>query len=414
MNGSILEVIVVGAGHAGLITSYYLKHLALEHMIFERGRIGETWRSQRWDNFRMITPDRLNVLQGSTAKIKNPDGYSGAQTLVNAMKDYVSAYQLPVTENSTVISIDKAPGSPVFTVKVSHDNDMVRSYDCWQVIVASGAMSQKVIPAMSENIDHSIKQLHSIEYKNASLLPEGGVLVVGGGQSGCDIAYDVAKSGRQVFLSSNGSPTLSRSYRGKDILDWLILSKQMESGSDRAGPTSQGPIISTDADIPFFDLKFLEAQGIKLLGSLDKVDGTILFFRDGIGKIVQAAREYDNVQRKAIDDYISASQVETGDNLAEKNVSLSSAEFSSQKKLDLKTSNISTIVWATGYTGNFDFIKLPVFNRHGLVEHHEGVTAVDGLYFVGFPWQRAQKSGFIFGVKEYASFVANKAYSALR
>lgn len=414
MNGSILEVIVVGAGHAGLITSYYLKHLALEHMIFERGRIGETWRSQRWDNFRMITPDRLNVLQGSTAKIKTPERFSGAESFVSAMKDYVSLFQLPVTENANVISIDKAPGSPVFTVKISHDNDIVRSYDCWQVIVASGAMNQKVVPKWSEKIDPSIKQIHSSEYKRADDLPEGAVLVVGGGQSGCEIAYDLTLSGRRVFLSSGDTRALSRSYRGKDIIDWLILSKQMDARVEGTGAIPEEPVISSDVEIPFFDLKFLDAQGITLLGPFNDVRGTVLYFGDEIRKTAQAAREFDNAQRLAIDNYIDDMQIETGENFPAERAGITSDEFDVIKKLDPRASNITGIVWATGYTGNFDFIKLPVFDKYGMVEHREGVTAVDGLYFVGFPWQKTRKSGFIFGVKECASFIANKAYSALR
>ncbi|MBA4058633.1 MAG: heavy metal resistance protein CzcO, partial [Marivirga sp.] len=157
MNGSILEVIVVGAGHAGLSLSYYLKHLGLEHMVFERGRIGESWRSQRWSSLTFNTVNRLNILPGSSHKIKNPEKFCTAAEFVTSLETYVSAFQLPVSENSNVLSIDKPAGSPFFIVTVSQENEAARTYNSWQVVIASGSLNQKVIPPFASFISPGVQ-----------------------------------------------------------------------------------------------------------------------------------------------------------------------------------------------------------------------------------------------------------------
>lgn len=419
MNGTIYEVIVVGAGHAGLISSYYLKHLGLEHIIFERGRIGETWRSQRWDNFRMITMNRLNVLPGSTAKLKAPDELGSAKEFYKALHDYVTTHDLPVSENSKVLSIDKIEGSPLFTVEVFHDNEIRRSYNCWQVIVACGFHNEKVVPAFSRNISPLVTQLHSNEYRNESQLPDGAVLLVGSGQSGCQIAEDLIEAGKKVYISSSFAPRIPRTYRGKDVLDWLIQCKAMDvrlSDVDKDPWLYKDPVISIKPENGNeLSLQLLASRGAVILGKLMDASGTVLSFHSNVASVIKRADDYSESVKAIIDNYIQTMQIVApeeeerdvhGEGLA--NFVWSSARF------HLQEYDIETIIWATGLTSDLSFIRLPVFDEHDQIKHTQGVTVVEGLYIMGMPWQRTRKSGLIMGVKEDAAYITTKIYSILR
>ena len=421
MNGTIYEVIIVGAGHAGLISSYYLKHLGLEHIIFERGRIGETWRSQRWDNFSMITMNRLNVLPGSTAKLKVPDAFGGAKEFYTALNDYVSTHDLPVLENSKVLSIDKAAGSPLFTVEVFHDNEIKRSYNCWQVIVACGFHNEKVIPAFSKNIAPLVNQLHSNEYRNASQLSDGAVLLVGSGQSGCQIAEDLIDAGKKVYISSSFAPRIPRKYRGKDILDWLIQCKAMDARLSDVNPKDpwlyKDPVISTKPETSNeLSLQFLASKGAVILGKLMDASGTVLSFHSNVASVTKRADDYSESVKATIDNYIQATQIAAPEEEEEKKgLEEGLANFVwSSAKFHLEEYDIETIIWATGLTSDMEFIRLPIFDEQDQIKHAQGVTVVEGLYIMGMPWQRTRKSGLIMGVKEDAAFITTKIYSILR
>jgi putative flavoprotein involved in K+ transport len=216
MTEILFDVIVVGAGYSGLAASYHLKEHGLNHIIFERGKIGESWRSQRWDNFRFNSTNKLNVLPGEDPEPADPDSFSSAHAFVLALEDYVKTRHLPVVENSKVISIEKP--EDVFVVSVSCNNE-IKKYFCKQVLIASGIANEIKIPSLAKNISKDVKQLHTSEYKNANQLPNGAVLVVGSAQSGCQIGRS-ATCRKKIYLTSmvGGIP---RWYRGRDIFYWV-------------------------------------------------------------------------------------------------------------------------------------------------------------------------------------------------
>lgn len=220
MNTQSLDVIVVGAGQAGLSVSYYLKQHGLEHLVLERGRIGESWLSQRWDSFVLNTANKLNTLPGVRADADDPDGFWSARALAASMRAYVLAHQLPVSEDTTVLSIEKPIGDDGFTVTVSRQGQTL-AYRSQQVIVASGAMNAKQIPPFAHQLAPDITQQHVSEYRQASRLPDGAVLVVGSGQSGCQVAEDLVEAGRTVYLATSRVARIPRRYRGQDMMDWL-------------------------------------------------------------------------------------------------------------------------------------------------------------------------------------------------
>ena len=235
MKETVYDVIIVGAGFSGLCASYHLKKYGLNHIIFERGRIGESWLSQRWDSFRFNSTNKLNVLPGDK-EADDPEVFGTVKEFVSSLKQYVLKHQLPVAENSRVISVEK-PGE-FFQVTVS-GNNTIKNYFCNQVLIASGVANEIKIPSLAKNISKDIKQLHTCEYKNADQLPAGAVLVVGGAQSGIQITEDLLHAGRKVYLSTSKVARIPRWYRGRDIFYWIM-------------------------DTKFYDIKFEELEDPKM------------------------------------------------------------------------------------------------------------------------------------------------------
>jgi putative flavoprotein involved in K+ transport len=213
-----LDVVVVGAGQAGLGVSYFLKRDRRRFVVLERGRIGETWRSQRWDSFALNTPNWSNVLPGDTYEGPEPDGFWHRDELVMSFERYAAKFDLPVRTGVTVTSVEASPSGDGFVVDTD-DPDLER-LEARAVVLASGILQTPNIPAISKKIPNSIVQLHTAGYRSPEAFPAGAVVVVGGGQSGCQIVEDLLASGRTVYLCTSKVARLPRRYRGREILEW--------------------------------------------------------------------------------------------------------------------------------------------------------------------------------------------------
>jgi len=424
MNGNIFEVIVVGAGPAGLMCGYYLRHLGLEHMLFDQGRMGESWRSQRWDNFRMITPFQSSLLPGSLLKARKPEAYGTSADMVSLLQEYTASFQIPITEHARVLSIEKNAGQPVFQVKVLHDNELIRTYDAWQVILAVGARNRPHIPAIAESLPSSLVQLPVTQYRNPEQLKPGGVLVIGGGQSGLEAAYDLVRQGRSVWLSCRPRVQLPQYYRGKEIHQWLSESRPFDRGTG----ISENPVISyAVADDRTLDLKNLHAMGVRILGPLAGASGQQLSFSPWTQADVEKAGSESVVIFRRIDDHIESQKRKAkaeGNSYVDpeppeievRGLSESAGDIVSEmvripKSLDLAQENISTVIWATGFETSFRDVQTPLaFDQ--LMTHQKGITALDGLYVVGA--SDFAGSDYVVSAKEEAAFVANHIYGILR
>ncbi|RDC66248.1 flavin-containing monooxygenase [Adhaeribacter pallidiroseus] len=411
MNTNLLAVIVIGAGHAGLSASYFLKQHRIQHVVLERGLIGESWASQRWDSFRMNTANKLNTLPGWETDETEPDSFGTAQNLVASMKQYVQNYGLPVLTNTTVISLRKAPGSELFEIQTVQ-NGSTKTYSCWQVIVASGAQSQKQPARLAGKIDAKIKQLHSSEYRTAADLPAGGVLVVGSAQSGCQIAEDLILAGRIVYLSTSRVPRCPRYYRGKDIMDWLILTGffnvRSEDIADSAQLHVRTPLLKgNDNGRKTLSLQSLARSGVILLGKLQDVVNDFAYFSEDAGAHVSFADEFSAQVKGFIDNFIAEKHLPAPtaepdpDDEPDNSLNLSGHPGSIQ----FRKEGISTIIWATGFRPAMAYIQLPVFDETGNPVHQQGKSLVKGLYFLGLPWLRNRKSSLLLGIKEDAQFI---------
>jgi putative flavoprotein involved in K+ transport len=417
MKGNIsnyLDVIVVGAGHAGLSISYYLKQLGLSHLVFERGKVGDSWSNQRWDSFRLNTPNRVNLLPGLENKFQDGDGYCSASDFVNLLDSYRATFNLPVIENCEVVAIKKKSGSQEFSVQVI-ENNLDKIYTCRKVVVASGGQNKPYIPFFSSEVNPQITQLHAAGYRNESLLPPGAVFVVGSAQSGVQIAEDLLLAGRHVFLSTSKVGRACRRYRGRDIVDWLLLTgyfdvRTSEIPLQQIRQERQPQISGTGIRGHTLSLQLLAKMGAVILGKAENADTENIYLQTNAAENIRFADAVSAKIKNMVDGYIKNLNLDAEpseedipdlpDDAAVSSSSLSTVNF--------RENNIRSIIWASGFTGEYNYLKLPALDNSGRLLHNEGISEIEGLYFLGIPWLRKRKSAIICGIAEDAEFIAER------
>jgi len=409
-----LDVVVIGAGHAGLSISRHLALNNLKHIVLERGKIGESWLSKRWDSFKLNSANKINLLPGEENLFVDEDGFCSAKDFVLFLKNYANRFHLPVIEKAKVISVNKNIKLNTFSTSVI-ENGLVKKYESKTLVVASGSQNEAHIPAFADKISNRVDQLHAGEFRNSSLIKEGGVLVVGSAQSGTQIAEDLLNAGRKVFISTSKVARIPRRYRGRDILEWLIIigfyDIQTEDIADpllfriRAPQVSGvGPRGHTSS------LQSLGRSGAVILGKLEDLDEEDVYFDGSASSNVKFGDDFSQNIKDRIDEYIRQCRLcappagTDVDDLPDENASCASA----LNRLNLVENDINTIIWATGFKGDFTYLKFPIINETGTPLHKNGVTDIDGLYFLGLNWLRKRKSGIIWGIREDSAFIANE------
>jgi putative flavoprotein involved in K+ transport len=413
-----LDAIVIGGGHAGLCTSYFLKQNKLSHLVFERHRIGNSWRSQRWDSFKLNTPNNLSGLPGFEARHSDSEGFISAKEFVDMLEQYARDFELPVEENSQVLSVEKVSDSELFRVIVSRDGAL-RNFESRNVVVASGAHSRKIIPEHSGNVSPEIAQLHVADYRNADCMPKGAVLVVGSGQSGIQVAEDLLDSGREVIVSTSMVARAPRRYRGKDVMEWMNLTGFLDQRTDeitdpQVFSMKQPQISGIGPRGRTVSLQSLAAKGALILGKTTGFDRTLVHLQDNAADHVKFGDGFSKVVKGMVDDYIDKVKLDAPapeiDEADKPDINTECA--TPHTLLNLKEHDISCIIWCTGFDGDFSYLKLPVFNEKGVLMHQEGISEIKGLYFVGFPWLRKRKSGIILGIEEDVDFIGQRIQNA--
>jgi len=410
----LLDTVVVGAGQAGLGCSYFLQRDECKHVVFERGRIGETWLSQRWDMFQLNTPNFMNVLPGLPYQGSDPDGFRGQQELVAYFQDYVEHFSLPVRIGVKVTSLDQLKDKAQFIIKTETGEGMNETVLCRSVIVASGIQSIPKIPAFQNKVPKGITQLHTANYRNPESLPPGAVVVVGSAQSGCQIVEDLLSAGREVYLCTGKAGRVPRRYRGRDIVEWWIDMRFWDvtysSLEDKSASRVPQPQVSgVGRHGHTISLQGLARQGAVILGRLHDIEEGTLILGDEAVANVRHGDETSQRFKNAVDAYIQKAGIKqppNEDDLAD--VPDPEAKcVSSIRRLNLEDANVHTIIWATGFSGDFSWIHLPVTDSDGMPTHERGISPVDGLYFVGFPWLSKRKSGIIYGIVDDAEYIAS-------
>jgi putative flavoprotein involved in K+ transport len=399
-------VIIVGGGQAGLSMSYCLKARGIEHLVLEKHRVGHEWRSRRWDSFCLVTPNWQCQLPGYPYSGNDPYGFMAKDEIVEYLEGYAASFQPPLVEGVTVERISQLADG-LFLVKTSID-----IYTCDRVIIAVSGYHRPKIPAMSANLPPDILQLHSSGYKNPESFPAGSVLVVGTGQSGCQIAEDLHLAGTQVHLCVGGAPRSPRRYRGKDAVEWLDLMgyynlsiddhPQKETARANANHYLTGRDGGREIDLRRFAL-----AGMQLHGRLKSIANSQLEFQPDLRQNLDRADEVSENIKQGIDRYIAANNLDAP---AEPPYTPLWQPEIEELSLDVVAAGIKTVIWSTGFQTDFSWVDLPLFEEGGYPKHDRGVTSIAGCYFLGLPWLYTWGSGRFSGVARDAEYLAEKIF----
>ncbi len=413
MAGSLFDTVVVGAGQAGLGTSHFLQKNGRKHVVFERGRIGETWLTQRWDSFRLNTLNATNTLPGAPYEGPEPDGFWRRDELVAYFQRYVERFRLPVRTGVRVVWIERAEPADHFLVETSVDGQPSETVVARSVVIASGIQQTPKVPSARAKLPARIAQVHTADYRNATALPPGAVVVVGSAQSGVQIAEDLLAAGRKVYLCTSKVGRTPRRYRGRDVFEWNLDMRFMDvtlaSLTDKAISRGTQPQISgVGRHGHTVSLQSLARAGAVILGRLLDVDGASLVLSDEATAHVRFADEFSQKRRNDIDAYLSRAGIEPPplepDQADEPDPHAECV--SPLRRLDLDDARVGAIIWATGFKADLSWIRLPILDPNGAPIHERGVSAVPGVYFIGFPWLSSRKSGLILGIEEDAAHIA--------
>ena len=393
-----VETIIVGAGHAGLSVSCQLSKAGHGHLVLERGEIAETWRSQRWDSFKVNSPNRMNQLPGDQTPLSDPDGFWHRDEVLQSFESHASSMKLPLRTGVNVTSVVPGPGGKGFEIRSEDD-----SYIAMNVVIASGTMQTPQTPTVGKEFPSWLEQMHTAGYRNPDQLKSGGVLIVGSAQSGVQIAEELIEAGRPVYLCTSKVGRVPRNYRGRDVLYWGIATGNLDQTvGDLEDPNMQfatQPQVSGTKGGHTVSLQQLARDGVVLLGGLKGVSGDQIQLLENLIDNCNFADGVSQRRKDAIDDFISNSGVDAppakADPIEAPNADLLSAPI--RDSLDLKQAGINTVIWCTGFTADFSWIQGLELNSHGTPSHDNGVSSTTGLYFNGFPWLRNRASGLIYG-----------------
>ena len=397
-----IDTVIVGGGQAGLAISYYLRQEDRDHVVLERApAVAHAWRNQRWDSFTLVTPNLQVRMPGAEYEGDDPYGFMSLDQVVQYFDDYLKRFRLPVHCGVEVFSVEQM--GPSYLVCTSEGNYMAEN-----VVIATGLYQSPKIPSYSAEIPGTILQIHSMHYQNPGMLPQGAVLVVGTGQSGAQIAQELYQSGREVYLSIGSAGRVPRRYRGKDINDWFTRMgmfdtsvEELKSPRDKFHPHPQ---ISGKNGGQSLNLHKFARDGVVLLGHVrDARDGHLILAPD-LKETLARVDQFEIDALKKIDDYIARTGLTAPAESVPKLHDGHAQEVLTD--VNLQSSGIATIIWATGYNFDFSLVKLPVVDADGYPIQKRGVTAYPGLYFLGLPWLHSRRSGILFGVGDDAAHVA--------
>ncbi|GIH21802.1 FAD-dependent oxidoreductase [Acrocarpospora phusangensis] len=402
LDGAHHPVAIIGAGQAGLSMSHCLTRRGVGHVVLERGRLGEEWRSRRWDSFCLVTPNWQCRLPGFPYPGEDRDGFMLRDEIVAYLEAYAASFAPPVREGVTALRLTAGERFSIVTDQGTLTAD--------QVVVATGPYQTPYVPRIGERV--AVPQLHSADYRSPEALPPGEVLVVGSGQSGCQIAEDLHLAGRTVHLAVGGAPRVARRYRGRDVVAWLDLMGHYDrpisefDDPDAVRARANHYVTGRDGGRDI-DLRAFARDGMRLYGRLASVTGRVLRFADDLRRNLDHADAVSESVKDSIDTFIDLNGVD-----APAEARYVPVWQPPEGPGELDAAGLAAIVWATGFRRDYSWIRVPVFDGTGYPAHERGVTRCPGLYFLGLPWQHTWGSGRFVGVGRDAEHLARHIASA--
>ena len=404
VHGADVETVVVGAGHVGVAASWALAQRGVEHVVLEEGRIGEVWRTERWGSFRLNTPRWMSRLPGQTVAGAGAHGFDTAPEFAASLEEYVRVHDLPVRQQVGSARVERSCDGR-FTVRVRGGDLTARS-----VILATGFQRVPVRPPAAGALPARLLQLDTATYRSPDETADGAVLVVGGGQSGAQIAEDLAAAGRRVLLSTSRVSWVPRRYRGRDTLAWWTVSgfyEMRRADADATALRMRQPLISGTDDGHSLSLHSLARRGVELLGRLEGGAGEELRFGDDVAEHARYADESSAALLRGIDEHIERSGIDAPP--AEIDPSCAPLEGIGRDApgaVRLDREGVGTVIWCTGMGPRLDAVAISGLVDGGVIRNTNGETPVPGLYVLGAPWLRLRKSGIIWGAPADAEQIA--------
>ncbi|PUB23798.1 putative flavoprotein involved in K+ transport [Pseudomonas sp. GV105] len=396
------DTLVVGAGQAGVAMSEHLSKHGVPHLVLERSRIAERWRSSRWDSLVANGPAWHDRFPGLAFEGLAPDAFAPKERVADYFEAYARQFNAPIRTGVEVTSVLRNVGRPGFTV---HTSDGV--IEANRVVAATGPFQTPVIPAIAPT-DTALHQIHSADYRNPGQLPQGAVLVVGAGSSGVQIADELQRSGRQVYLSVGAHDRPPRAYRQRDFCWWLGVLGEWDQAAIKPGREHVTIAVSGAHGGKTIDFRELALRGMTLVGPTESFHGGVATFQPTLLENLARGDENYLALLDAADAYIERNGLDLPVEPEARRV-FADAECVKQPilQLDLARAGITSIIWATGFTVDYRWLKVDAFDAAGKPQHQRGVSSEAGIYFLGLPWQSRRGSSFIWGVWHDAKYLAD-------
>lgn len=405
-----VTTVIIGAGQSGLAMSHQLQEKQIDHVILERGQVAQSWRADRWDSLRLLTPNWQSRLPGFTERDIDPDGYRTLPETIGFLYRYAAHINAPIKTSTTVLSV------------IEHGRDYRIMTDqgdwiCRALVLANGGMTEAIIPRFDDPVPQHLNAMTVKAYKRPSDLESGGVLIVGASASGIQLAQELNNAGHDVILSVGEHVRLPRTYRGRDILWHMDACGLFDQGIDgvddlnrvRGLPSLQ---LIGSPERRTLDLNRLQSQGVSIVGRLAGFNDQVAYFSGSLPNICRLADLKMNRLLRSLDEWIEASGIDR-ELPAEPLPKATSIPDEPRLQIDLKDSGIRNLIWATGFRADYSWLHLPVFDRRGRLQHSGGVVDAPGVYAMGLPFMRKRKSSFIDGAGDDARALTTHLHSYL-
>ncbi len=397
-----VDTLVVGAGQAGLAMSEHLSKCGVPHLLLERHRIAERWRSERWDSLVANGPAWHDRFPGMEFPDVGPDAFVSKEKVADYFVAYAEMIAAPIRCGVAVTKLRRLIGRPGFRVETS-DGVIEAS----NVVAATGAFQHPVVPPIVPG-DAGLVQIHSSAYRNPGQMPEGAVLVVGSGSSGVQIADELLRAGRRVYLSVGPHDRPPRAYRGRDFCWWLGVLGKWDAQAPAPGTEHVTIAVSGARGGETIDFRRLAAQGMTLVGRTQSYKDGAMTFAPDLGKnIARGDANYMSVLDEA-DAYVARNGLDLPEEPDARKIGPDPQCMTDPiLELNLAEAGIASIIWATGFTVDYKWLEVDVFDEKGKPRHQRGVSVEPGVYFLGLPWQSRRGSSFIWGVWHDAKHLAD-------